>query len=363
MRTKRHISEQIMQMTFGKTRTDYPTLLLLAGLITVSCTDVVVAEDPKPDHVFDDGTAVYFLGKRDGAKAIVEDGIGEFFGELTALDMSVRMGRDLKSEDMEAERGRFKKFVAKNVRKWTRKEKEKLLATVKSAHDMCKKSLPQLVPNAWRFIKTSGDVEGAPHTRGETIVLPAAKLAAGVGEHVLIHEVFHIYSRLHPDKRRELYKAIGFRELPSVAVPQALQRKRITNPDGVDINYAINVTASDGRKIDVVPIVYSRYDKRQNDIDGLFAYVTFGLFEVREVDGRWSVAVDEHGEPLPPLPPTVDGFFQQIGRNTHYIIHPDEILADNVALLVTSSSGSVAKSVNTPDLFEKIERIIQAESP
>lgn len=349
-------------MSPNQRQTLVPVAIISAVLIAASHTAPVAATEPKSHHVFDDGVGVYFLGKRDGAKAIVEDGPNGFFDRLTLLDMAVRMGRDLNSNDVEAERTRFKKFVSRNVREWTRAERKKLLATVKSAHRMCKDSLPELLPDAWRFIKTSGEAEGAPHTRGSAVVLPASQLAAGVSEHMLIHELFHLYSRVHPAKRLELYKTLGFHELPSVAVPPGLQRKRITNPDGADINYAITVSVG-GRKVDVVPIVYSRYDQRRSNLKGLFAYVTFGLFEVRETNGEWSVAVDERGEPLPPLPPTVNGFFQQIGRNTQYIIHPDEILADNVALLVTTSADKTAGRITTPDLLNRIKQIIQAGEP
>ncbi len=205
-------------MLSNRFRMPNPAALMSTVLIAAWCALPAAASDRKPDHVFDDGVGVYFLGKRAGAKAIVQDDPDGFFDRLTPLEMAIRLGRDLKSNDVEAERARFKKFVARNVRKWTRAEKEKLLTAVKSAHAMCKGSLPALLPEAWRFIKTSGDAEGAPHTRGSAIVLPAGQLAAGVGEHLLIHELFHVYSRLHPAKRRELYETIGFRELPSVAV-------------------------------------------------------------------------------------------------------------------------------------------------
>lgn len=344
------------RQTFG------PAAFFWSVLIAVCHTAPAAATEPNPHHVFDDGVGVYFLDKSDGAKAIVEDGPNGFFDRLTLLEMALRLGRDLDSNDVEAQRTRFKKFVSRNVREWTQAEKEELLATVKSAHGMCKDSLPELLPDAWRFIKTSGDAEGAPHTRGSAVVLPVAMLAAGVSEHVLIHELFHLYSRVHPAKRLALYKTLGFRALPPVVVPPGLQRKRITNPDGADINFAITVTAR-GRKVDVVPIVYSRFDQRRSDLKSLFAYVTFGLFEVREANGEWSVVVDERGEPLAPLPPTVDGFFQQIGRNTQYIIHPDEILADNVALLVTASADKTAGRIATPDLLDRIKQVIQAGEP
>ncbi|NOT00953.1 MAG: hypothetical protein HOP29_10020, partial [Phycisphaerales bacterium] len=317
------------------------------------------AADPKPDHVFDDGVPVYFLNQRDGSKAIVEDDPDGFFDHLTLLDIAIRTGKDPKSDDLDAERARFKKFVAGHVRKWTRTEKEVLLAVVTSAHEMCGKSLPAMRPQAWRFIKTSGEEEGSPYTRGSAIVLPEDQLAAGVNLDIVLHEWFHVYSRLHPDVRRELYALLGFRPLPAVNVPATLQRKRITNPDGIDIALAIAVTAPDGRKIDVVPVIYSKFDQRRDDVSGTFAYLTFGLFEVRESGGSWSIVTDAAGQPSAPLSPTVDGFFQQIGNNTQYVIHPDEILADNVALLIASENGAATRpiqSVPRPRTFSRRSR-------
>jgi hypothetical protein len=44
----------------------------------------------------------------------------------------------------------------------------------------------------------------------------------------------------------------------------------------------------------------------------------------------------------------LSGLYEQIGRNTDYIIHPDEILAENFAAILTDGT---AKS---PDVLERI---------
>jgi hypothetical protein len=47
-------------------------------------------------------------------------------------------------------------------------------------------------------------------------------------------------------------------------------------------------------------------------------------------------------------PGELTGFFEQIGRNTQYIIHPEEILADNFSLLVREKTGP------SPDILKKL---------
>jgi hypothetical protein len=49
----------------------------------------------------------------------------------------------------------------------------------------------------------------------------------------------------------------------------------------------------------------------------------------------------------------VSGFFEQIGKNTKYIIHPEEILADNFALLFLGN-----KDVPSPEIIRKMKDVL-----
>ncbi len=60
----------------------------------------------------------------------------------------------------------------------------------------------------------------------------------------------------------------------------------------------------------------------------------------------------------------ITGFYEQIGTNTQYIIHPDEVLADNFVLMSLSiEDESVLKNFNirTPgkQLIDDLKSIIR----
>ena len=44
-------------------------------------------------------------------------------------------------------------------------------------------------------------------------------------------------------------------------------------------------------------------------------------------------------------PSRVSGFFEQVGRNTDYLIHPEEILAENFALLVLNERQVASRAI------------------
>ena len=49
------------------------------------------------------------------------------------------------------------------------------------------------------------------------------------------------------------------------------------------------------------------------------------------------------------MPQQISGFFEQVGRNTDYIIHPEEILAENFALLMIGK-----RDVASPEILDKM---------
>lgn len=48
------------------------------------------------------------------------------------------------------------------------------------------------------------------------------------------------------------------------------------------------------------------------------------------------------------------GFFEQVGRNTDYLIHPEEILADNFAILVVGDERIVS-----PEVINRIKKVLE----
>ena len=59
-------------------------------------------------------------------------------------------------------------------------------------------------------------------------------------------------------------------------------------------------------------------------------------------------------QPVLASPEEVSGFFEQVGRNTKYVIHPEEILADNFALLILDEHN-----VPSPEILQKMRLILE----
>src|SRR5262249_16684160 len=88
-----------------------------------------------------------------------------------------------------------------------------------------------------------------------------------------------------------------------------------------------------------------------------FQYLQFKLLQVEEVDMRFQPVLKD-GHPVLIEPRGLKSYAEQIGKNTGYIIHPDEILADNFAHLVVG-----AENLPSPDIVAKRrERLLKKGS-
>jgi hypothetical protein len=285
-----------------------------------------------------EGVAVVFAKPDDARKRLmVEDA---FVGSLSPFDRSVRLETDKDVSDVE-----FLNYVGKQVRPWHPDEKHRIRAVVQS---VAKKLAPFKLkfPEKILLIKTTGEEEGgATYTRSSSIVLPEAQLDEDDGtlEQVMIHELFHILTSSDPNLQEALYNIIHFKKCNEIDLPDSLRGKKITNPDAPRNDHYIEVEF-DGRVVQVVPIIYSSaagYDLKQGG--DLFHYLTFRLLVIELAEGKWRFARGRNGLPILLPAEQVPGYFDKIGANTDYVIHPEEILADNFALLVQGSGGVESK--------------------
>jgi len=278
-----------------------------------------------------------------------------FVERLSPFDRAARM----KTNGIVTE-ALFLEFVAASAMEWAPAERER----IRAAYDLIRPGLKRLgtpLPAAVRLIKTSGREEGkAPYTRGNAIILPGSTVSrpgANLGA-ILTHELFHIVSRANPALRDRLYSVIGFEPCGEVTHPVSLRNRRITNPDAPINAHAIAVEVG-GEKLHAVPLLYSSTATYDTGKGGeFFAYLTLELLLVKRTpEGGHLVLEDADGPRLVPIE-KVAGYHEQIGRNTGYIIHPEEVLADNFVLLV--NEGRTAKS---PEILEKLRSAFMQETP
>ncbi len=150
----------------------------------------------------------------------------------------------------------------------------------------------------------------------------------------IIHEIFHVLSRRNKHLRKKLYALIGFSAINEVKLPGEWDARRITNPDAPRMDTMIRLNIH-GRDAALTPFLFSgkpAYDPLRPG--GIFQSIRFMLLEVKQDRGIWKPVIKSSG-PVMFQPGALKSFWEKIGKNTQYILHPEEILASNFVLLVT----------------------------
>lgn len=271
-----------------------------------------------------------------------------FVTRMSPFDRAARM-----KTDRDISESQFLEYAASAALNWEQHEKDVVESAFRKIRTaVARLSLP--LPGRIYVIKTTGREEGnAAYTRENAIILPKSILASSEREieRLLAHELFHISSRTHPKLAKLLYESIGFKYCGEIEFPANLAPRKITNPDAPKNDYCIQLELGK-EKAWAVPILFSRAPKYDTSRGGeFFQYLELALLLVeRPADASAPrVLFDTRGPRLVGLQ-QVSGFFEQVGQNTEYIIHPEEILADNFALLVLGEHN-----VRSPKVLAKIQ--------
>jgi hypothetical protein len=304
-----------------------------------------------------EGTAIVFATPQQGRAILCRR--DDYVSRQSPFDRQAR----LKTDRVITEEA-YLEFVSQQVLPWNPAERGTVLdvlAEIGTTLDRLRIPLPERVV----MIKTSGREEGgAAYTRANAIVLTESHLRRDRGELVrlLSHELFHVMSREDPAAREGLYATIGFRRCGEPLLPQALAAIKLTNPDAPFNDHCIDV-AIDGVRRTVVPIILSdslQYDMARGGEFFQYLRLRFLAVEADPTTGATRPILDNNQPLMVPVTQLV-GFFEQVGRNTGYIIHPEEILADNFADLVTQKEdlSSPEVVVRMRDFFAQL-RMLEA---
>ena len=250
-------------------------------------------------------------------------------------------------------------YLAANVLDWPDADKarlEMLILRLRAATQQYRLPLPSTV----LLVKTTGKGEvGQAHTRANAIALPDRNMDEDDDTllFLLAHELFHIMSRHDANFRRGAYCLIGFRLGNEIALPASIAPLQITNPDASRHDSYIDLTR-DGRKVTVVPVLLSRSAVFDPQIGTyLDDYWTLRLLMVtQDSPGEGLRVVEHNGAPALLKLNQVEGFLDKVGKNTRYIIHAEEILAETFALLVT---GTDVREPKRRDALRKLLRARQ----
>jgi hypothetical protein len=296
-----------------------------------------------------DGTAVHFASASEGSKILTTR--DDFVRRLSPFDRAARVKVDHAVSEEE-----YLNFVGKNTSDWTNEEIEAIQAAIQKLRPLLGR-FPLSLPPTIQMIKTTGAEEGnAAYTRETAIILPKSDLAKSQPElmKLVSHELFHVLSRHNPELKERLYEVIGFMRCDEIEFPRELASRKITNPDAPKNDHFIRLTVR-GEECLAVPILFSTaevYDAKKGG--EFFEYLNFQFLVMKSTEvPKRLVAVYEDSKPKLVGPKDVSGFFEQVGRNTNYIIHPEEILAENFSRLVLKEESPASHEV-----LEKISAIL-----
>lgn len=313
------------------------------------------------------------LDADDAASAITYDKTNTYFDKVQLSEMSIQMKKPITAgQTRESVLPEYIRFMKTEVEDFTPEEVKALGDAVDKMYKTVSQLGPNIFPDTLKLIKTKGHHygDGVWYTREDCIIIPANEMAAANTNSflgTLFHELSHVYSRLNPEKSKQLYKLIGFESigLNNLMLPPALAERVLYNPDGVDFAQKIDLVQEDKSVIHAIPVIYSNHVGYTPDKKEFFGYLEFNIYQIeKQSDGKWKVKVQDDGFTSTLKLDTQPDFFRQIKDNTGYIIHPDEVLADNFSFIMQDLNGKQVSAKFSPEgkqLLEDIKKVLTAK--
>jgi len=291
-----------------------------------------------------------FVTAEEGRALIVQD--DDYSRSLSKFDLELRV------HDAEPTVENLNKFTQEQVLDWDENERFLLDSLTKVISESAiKQQFKFELPDEIAFIKTTMEEnKGAGgYTRLNYIVLskdvflmPISKVKS-----VIAHELFHVISRYNPDLRTQLYSVIGFTTCNKINITTNLKDFTISNPDAPNMDAYIKLEDKSGEEVKCAMVLYSG---KEYSGGVMFDYMKVGFLKLKENDENRMELFIENGKEKILQVSEITGFFEQIGSNTQYIIHPEEIIASNFELLFDDNP-----IVRSKEILSKIKEIIKKD--
>ena len=158
---------------------------------------------------------------------------------------------------------------------------------------------------------------------------------------VLWHEMFHCLTRCNPDFRKDMYSLIHFTVTDKdYEIPPSVFEYHISNPD-VEHHNSYATFHIDGRDIDCfTDYVTTKHFEKNGD-----TFFDCGITALVPVDGTDTFYTKSQAS----------NFYDIFGRNTDYVIDPEECMADNFSFAMCyGTEGPDKNGYSSPEIIEGI---------
>jgi len=231
------------------------------------------------------------LGGEAAKKAIQTDTKEAYFENVRPLEMCIQMSQELTaSHDHKQLKDSYIEYLEEDVTDFSDADKALLKIVEDSVNVLLNEVNPKWLKKEIYLVKLKAKSygEGVFYTRDNGIFIPYDVLEQGeVGGllSVFLHEIYHIMSRYNEEFRRASYQLIGFNPVEGkLEFPEALDRRILLNPDGVNMAYAITLETdkAEDKPIKAIPVIHTNAPNYSENKPAFFSYIQFDLFRIEK---------------------------------------------------------------------------------
>ncbi|AYV75706.1 MAG: hypothetical protein Terrestrivirus2_214 [Terrestrivirus sp.] len=309
---------------------------------------VLNAKSPVTIKLIDGETAICEFSKRD-----------KFIESMSPFDFECRMNASSTPSVKE-----YVSFITQQILSWSDLCAGQVQSVVEKLNTHSSDVLKYCeFPSTIYIVLTNGcDEAKAAYCRNDNLIIlplsvdkennPVGDLASLTSGHdwnsTIKHELFHIWSRNNIQLRDIMYKIIGYSRTEEICIPKDLINLKITNPDACITEHWISLKRlCNDDPVNVAPVLIASSEYVVELEPNFFKYVN-----------KFFVVLDDEFNSTEELLSYDDvvGLRDKIGNNTNYIIHPEEVLADNFVLLLDNCTDA-------PDqwILDQMTKILRAE--
>lgn len=263
---------------------------------------------------------------------------------------------DVRLQKPQGRKSALLQFAMDQTLNWSDEEKARISKTMKSLDAEIKKQKYNLeFPKEIVFVKTTQKEEGnaEAYTRMNWIAIGEEALKSSSDtdlKYLVAHELFHLLTRQNVHFKKDMYQIIGFEVAEKeILFPSDLAEMRISNPD-ISRYDSYGTFTIGGQKQYCTMVIYT--DKPYNG-NTLFDYMKIGLVPL---NGEF-IPVQKSGKTIIYSLDEAEDFYTQVGKNTSYVINPEEIMADNFAYTLIGK-----KDLPNPEIIQKTQKVLKANN-
>lgn len=302
-------------------------LMLLMGL---ACHGAVAQSTAQPIAL--PRIAFEFASAEDGAQVLGAN--DEYVQTTGAME---RMAKTRSATPVSPEV--FMRYMRATAQDWTATDRARVEAELPALAAFIQ-PIVWSKPSVIRFVRASAALEDdLPHTRGLAVVLPDSVfgMPRAAFASMLAHEVFHILTRHNPQFKERAYQLVGFERCDSMRISPQIDQLKITNPDTPVSQHTIAVRYQ-SRPVHALPFI-GFASAAADTTRGFINQLEVNWLLVQRANGHCTLdAASLAGHSAPPE--ALEGLTDKIGKNTGYLFHAEEILAENFAALFSISTGA-----------------------